>query len=652
MKKEVGQIFSICIPLLFLNGCFLSNSDAPEQPIDERNNTHSLLQDDTGSLVSRRGNGSCPSSFGSETECSITQFKKGYRFTGIQYAQDWNYVPIDVATDQKADIDGDGVADRLAKYSGNLATFSAKHHPVAISTNDAVYFVFGGPVYLDNREHDNADEGPILVPSYKTIDPDRLGCADCRTPFTANLNNTGNLETPALGIYIARYDNAARSVSLPVLVHVKYTDDPHDNAVIGMDADQHIYVMISGRSNVRGALLFRSREPNSIDAFDNVTPISPKYADLHNALDHANDFSRYTGRKMQISYPKMFWMDADDGYFRLVFTDYCDDSASSGCGGRTLLTSKLILNGSEPAEYVDVQQISRYIGNYAIASAAGEDVVVAFNLHLNGNVDDRTNLYYLHSTDSGETWLDLQNRELELPLTSANALNDIAVVEYHSEGEQVRNRVYLKDISFHNSGVNKLPIILFTSIKDQLKGYQPRLNADIRLFSATAINEQWIFSEISQQVDHAYSTGMLHKANAHSYAIIFPRSEYENALAGGSLAKAELIVGESGPASILDLTPAAANPKNVENYFGTLCEFNYARPVHQSGAVANDIVGIVAAGNPFQYSNSNPIFLIAAANESNGLNPVWKLPESVPSNTTGNLSLSQVTACSEHFNTP
>jgi hypothetical protein len=69
-----------------------------------------------------------------------------------------------------------------------------------------------------------------------------------------------------------------------------------------------------------------------------------------------------------------------------------------------------------------------------------------FNRHPQGNVDKRTDLYYVESSDFGKTWTSVDGVQLELPIVDMDS--PALAVNYHSKNKNV----YLKDIGFDETG--------------------------------------------------------------------------------------------------------------------------------------------------------------------------------------------------------
>ena len=85
-------------------------------------------------------------------------------------------------------------------------------------------------------------------------------------------------------------------------------------------------------------------------------------------------------------------------------------------------------------------------GHYQISGQHGDKVVFFFNWHPNGNVDLRTNIYYLQTTDFGKTWTTVDGKEVSIPVDDINS--PVLVKEFFSQGKNV----YIKDVNFDEQG--------------------------------------------------------------------------------------------------------------------------------------------------------------------------------------------------------
>jgi hypothetical protein len=377
---------------------------------------------------------------------SVTQFKKVNGFNGLQFAT--GKVP-------QLDINSDGVMDDVAKYSGNLATYTAKHSPSAVRQGSFTYFVYSGEVPLDGDEAGDPRIGSTSAVGCKYEGTELFKDADGRAP--------------ALGVFVSRYNHVTGRVAKPTLVHMKCTNDTHDNAVINLDADGYVYLLVSGRAAHRGNFIFRSTEVHSTAGFVDMTPPMDNYLEQFNDIAEAAGIGRpFVGDGYRgINYPKMYWVDTpvgeSSGYFRLIYTIYCGAGEPITCGGnRQLYTARMHVE-TDKVSIQGIQPLAAYNGHYAVAHGKGQDIVVAFNFYLNNNVDDRSNIYYMHSVDGGDTWLNARNEELTLPLVFPSHLDLVTARKFYDSdyAGPIEERVYLKDVNFAGTGLNKTPTILY-----------------------------------------------------------------------------------------------------------------------------------------------------------------------------------------------
>ena len=523
---------------------------------------------------------------------SVTQYKTINGFNGI---------PFGLGQTSQLDINADGVLDEVAKYSGNLATYTAKHSPSAVRNGSFTYFTYSGEVPLDGFESDNAKIGTATA----------AGCGFLGAQLFKNAQGTA----PALGIFVSRYNHVTGRVAKPVLVHMKCTNDPHDNAVINVDADGYIYVLVSGRGEVRGNFIFRSSSPDSIDGFIDFTPAMDNY------INHFNDLAKAAGRRRPssgdayrgINYPKMFWVDEPNGlsrgYFRLVYTIYCGMSERDTCQrSRQLYTARMHVDGSE-ASIQAIKPLAAYKGHYAVANGRGRDIVVAFNVHPNNELDDRTNIYYMHSIDGGETWLNARNRELKLPITRPEDLDQVVVREHYDPqySRAIKHRIYMKDINFVGTGLNKRPTILY--VGSISVDHVPSKNADHYLGKERWTGDSWRQSRLTNAVDHNYSSGMLFPEDD-EYRVFYPHTDEpnNNALAGGAVAYLDTKATDDATGLPTLITEDVVNPMNGNStYLTDLCEFNYIKSVLNGSP---DFVGILSGGNMYQFHRTAPLFIV------------------------------------------
>lgn len=265
------------------------------------------------------------------------------------------------------------------KYSGGLGTYTAKHIPLAVYSPkaDKTFFVYGGTPSEDKRH---------------------LLCM------------------------IGSFDHKTLTVNKPTVVYDKMdVDDPHDNPVIYMGDDDHIWVFVSGRGTKRKGIKLRSTEPLSVEKFEIVA-------------------------EEEFTYPQVWH--TDTGFFHF-FTKYT---------GVRELYFETSTNGTEWSPTQKLAGIpsgeNNRSGHYQVSSSfkGGEKLATFFNRHNNGHPDARTDLYYLQSEDNGKTWTTVQQDTLLVPIHSIDS--PARVIDYDSQ----KKNVYLKDMRFNQNGH---PILLY-----------------------------------------------------------------------------------------------------------------------------------------------------------------------------------------------
>jgi hypothetical protein len=259
-------------------------------------------------------------------------------------------------------------------------------------------------------------------------------------------------------IMIGSYDHGAKTVSRPIIVHDKNgVDDPHDNASIAIDGDGHIWVFISGRGRARPGFKYRSTVPNAIEAFERIS-------------------------EEEFTYPQPVWVPGEG--FLHCFTKYTK--------GRELYWNTSV-NGEE---WSKDQKLAGMGGHYQVTERKGSVVYTAFNYHPKGVVDKRTNLYFLKTSDTGNSWQNVTGDTIATPLTIPT--NSALVRNFESE----RRLVYLKDIQFDYDGN---PVILIVTSSD----HKPGPAGEPRIWTVVHWNgTQWDFHEVTRST-HNYDMGQL-----------------------------------------------------------------------------------------------------------------------------------------------
>jgi hypothetical protein len=264
---------------------------------------------------------------------------------------------------------------------------------------------------------------------------------------------------------IGSFDHATGRVTQPTVVYDKKgVDDPHDNPSLAMDGAGYLWVFVSGRSSSRPGFKYRSTLPYSTEKFEQITEETmtypqPKYLPGKGFL---NLFTKYTGVR------ELYYETSPDGV--------------------TWTEDRKLVGMKRPED--------KNSGHYQISGQHGEKVVFFFNWHPNGDVDQRTNIYYLQSTDFGTTWTTVDGKKVEIPVT--DVASPVLVKEFYSHGLNV----YIKDVNFDENGY---PIALYLSGP----GHQPGPKNGLRQWAVIHWNgTAWENHPITTS-DHNYDTGSL-----------------------------------------------------------------------------------------------------------------------------------------------
>jgi len=261
-------------------------------------------------------------------------------------------------------------------------------------------------------------------------------------------------------IMASYYDHATGQVPRPTLVLDKQgVNDPHDNAALALDAQGYVWVFVSGRAKARPGWKFRSRQPYSVADFefirqDEMTYPQPRHIPGFGFL---NLFTKYTNGR------ELYWETSTNG-----------------------------INWSAH------QKLAGIGGHYQVSNVRADGMVASFfNRHPGGNVDKRTDLYYVQTTNYGAAWTTAGGLPLTLPLTTTN--NPARVIDYASQGELM----YTCDLDFDTNGH---PVLLYIVSHN----YQPGPAGDPRTWTiARWTGSQWVTSAVCQS-DHNYDMGSLY----------------------------------------------------------------------------------------------------------------------------------------------
>ncbi len=260
-------------------------------------------------------------------------------------------------------------------------------------------------------------------------------------------------------IMVSYFDHAKHRVPRPSIVHDKQgVDDPHDNASIAIDEQGHLWIFVSGRGRSRPGFKYRSTRPYDVDRFELIEQAELTYPQPH-------------------AFP-------GEGFLHL-FTKYTK--------GRELYWE----NSSNGRTWQPANKLAGFGGHYQVSGKHGEKIGTSFMWHPDGNVDKRTNLYYLQTTDRGKTWTTVSGQSVQTPLSATQ--NAALLIDYYQQGLNV----YIHDLNFDQAGN---PIILYLTSK----GAQPGPQNDPRTWRVTHwTGDQWRTHTVTES-DHNYDTGSLY----------------------------------------------------------------------------------------------------------------------------------------------
>ncbi|MBN2640058.1 MAG: BNR-4 repeat-containing protein [Victivallales bacterium] len=239
------------------------------------------------------------------------------------------------------------------KYSGGMATYTAKHRPMAVYAPavNKTFFVYGGADFSNNRK---------LI--------HMVGC----------------------------YDHNNDTVTKPTALLDKQTSDAHDNPVIALDDRGFIWIFSTSHGRERFSYIYKSDEPFNIDRFTLVRATKTK------------DNSIQTEPLYNFSYFQP-WHVPGKGFI-CFFTYY-------GKGRQIFyMTSKDGMSWSEWKSIAYIKQ-GDYQVSLANTAKAATSFNYHPDTTGKAGVDYRTNLYYVQTRDFGKTWETAGGIPVTLPLT-------------------------------------------------------------------------------------------------------------------------------------------------------------------------------------------------------------------------------------------
>ncbi|MCA9086648.1 MAG: BNR-4 repeat-containing protein [Planctomycetaceae bacterium] len=328
------------------------------------------------------------------------------------------------------------------KYSGGMGTYCAKHKPFAIycGTVNKTFFCYGGATKADSRK---------------------------------------------LLHMVSYFDHATGTVPQPTILLDKKTDDAHDNPVISVDDDGHIWIFSTSHGRSRPSYIHRSVRPFDIDQFE---LIDATRADGDQQVPMTN-----------FSYLQA-WHSPQHG-FQVFFTRYNFPAARTIC----------FMNSTDGRRWSEWQRIAAIDeGHYQVTGIGTSKLGSMFNYHPKGKgLNWRTNLYYVETSDNGRSWTTVDGQSLTLPIT--NVAGESLVHDYAAEGRNV----YLKDLRFDSQD---RPLLLYITSG----GYESGPKNDPRTWTLSRwTGTSWTTSTITTS-DNNYDMGELWLQSEDDWRVIGP----------------------------------------------------------------------------------------------------------------------------------
>jgi hypothetical protein len=241
-------------------------------------------------------------------------------------------------------------------------------------------------------------------------------------------------------------------------------DDPHDNPSLMIDDSGYIWVFVSGRSTRRMGYKYRSVKPYDISAFEQVTEEVMTYPQpmFVKGKGYFNFFTKYTGER------ELYFETSRNGI------NWSDDIKLAGIKKPTYSKS----------------------GHYQVSNYSPNTIFTFFNWHPDGNVDKRTNIYYVQTHNFGRSFETADGLRLHLPI------EDIASPALVMDYEPHKKNVYLCDAVADDAGN---PVCLYITSD----GHEPGPGSGLREWRVLFRRDQQWFDRGITDSDHNYDMGSL-----------------------------------------------------------------------------------------------------------------------------------------------
>jgi rhamnogalacturonyl hydrolase YesR len=282
---------------------------------------------------------------------------------------------------------------------------------------------------------------------------------------------------------VSYFDHKTGKVARPLILLNKRTTDAHDNPVISIDDRGYVWIFSTSHGVGRASYIHKSKKPYDISEFVMI-----------NATETVN------GKEIaftNFSYFQVYHI-RNKGFIAM-FTKYIK--------GERVIGFNTSADGIRWNEWKILAHINK--GHYQVSAESNGKVCVAFDYHPNGKgLNYRTNLYYLESSDFGQTWKTRAGETVNLPLTAIE--NPALVHDFATHGLNC----YLLDIALGPEGE---PAILVISSK----GYQSGPQNDPRNWHLFRYDKGW-YNQIITSSDNNYDMGSIYIETAKKISVIGP----------------------------------------------------------------------------------------------------------------------------------
>lgn len=333
-----------------------------------------------------------------------------------------------------------------------------------------------------------------------------------KTYFTFSLNLPKPTKPTNVAHVLSYYDHDTGLVARPKVWLDKNSTDAHDAPVLSIDGDGYIYMFSnthgeSGRSYVR-----RSTNPYDISSYTDL--VNSSSADMAVFGSLPGDTS--PNPEPRFSYSNAWYVPnvESDNKLLMLHTRYND-------GSQRDLFSTTSADGDTWTERKGYAQIER--GQYQTSwiKPDGKTIGVIFNVHPT-NVDTRTDLYYMETSDQAGTWKAIDGT-LILNNTAAGSgtplMSRPAAARVYDAADN--ERVYLKDVNYDANGN---PVLMYLTAMHHDSG---PLNGnaasppDRQVWTARWNGSEWVRKPVVK-TDNNYDHGSLFVEDDGTWRIIAP----------------------------------------------------------------------------------------------------------------------------------